>query len=315
MVYSRTGINERRASQLWPAFQRDLRRARTATWAATAQEEHDRLRVDLRRQHAQLSTTRFELPCEGWWAIPKPKRTNYLDGRQHPQIRTIEAVTKHSPRSAKVWESVLWVVLSPQCELRFLTHLVNAFDESRLDRIVGGLRDGDPYNVANDLQDLNATAMVVAKIRLLVNEKRIPRAFDLACALVQMLCYHAINPLYGAAAMKLWHLTSKVVLEGLVKDGLQFSRCLDGFAGFTSALRDRIHRAHTLYGVERLGTGPRFRWETLVDLSHHGIFGFATPELGGAEGLHSLLDSKPTPDGASLAQRDPLFRPAIRQAE
>jgi hypothetical protein len=73
-------------------------------------------------------------------------------------------------------------------------------------------------------------------------------------------------------------------------------------------LRERLVSAEALYGVHRLVLGPRFRWETIVDMNRECIRGFATPELDRSDLLQSFLDVGPATRRKTCGlDKDPLF--------
>jgi len=303
---------DRRTAVLGIAYSRAIRRAQTAVWAGVAEAEYEARRLDLRRQNLVSSSTRERsaVSRRGWQQIPKSRQKQYLAGTRRPQKHVIDDVAEHAPGSDKAFRSVLWQVLSPQTDLQTCMVIVSMFDERKLETFVSDLLLGHPHNVVEHLADLNSTGALVAHIRLLVHRKEPDRAFDEGCALAQALCYHAVNPLFASGAPLLWDLISQgvfVALE-LCKDKLKFSRCRDGFRHFSKALWERLVSAQALYGVRRLALGASFKWETIVDMNHECIRGFATPELDRPDILQSFLDvGSPNARISSQLDKDPLF--------
>jgi hypothetical protein len=311
-----SGVVDRRTQALGPTFERAIRTTQTAVWASVAGTEHDKQATNLRRQHASSSAARerFTLPAEGWWAISASRQALYLEGKRHPQKRMIDGVAKHAPLSRDAFYSSLWPMLSPQTDLNACTRTVVMFGKPKLDTLVNGLLTGRAWEVSTCLEDLNATAALVAQIRLSVNDGELNDAFDTGCALAQALCYHSVNPLFASKATALWDLVSQGVLEGLRNGGFQFSRCREGFEHFSNVLRTRLGDAKWHYGIHRLVSGPELRWSTIVDLNQECIRGFATPELDRHDSLQSFLDADKSarPRTADTLDKDPLFIPAKR---
>ncbi len=306
-----SGIVDKKTAEQGPAYVREIRQVRTALWAAVAQAEHVAWQIALRRKFLSSNTRseKFSLPCEGWSAISELRRKPYLEGTRHPHEQTIEVVANHAPVSRKAFYSVLWQVLSPQTDLQTCMNTVFAFDDEKLDALVSNLLLGQAHNVAEHLVDLRATGALVAYIRLLGHERNYVRAFEVGCALTQSLCYHAVNPLFVTVAPRLWNVVSKGVLEGLQNSQFRFSRCSDGFQYFSDTLWARLTSAEALYGVHRLAAGPKFRWETIVDMNCECIRGFATPGHDRPDLLQSFLDvGSANRHLVSGLDKDPLFR-------
>lgn len=102
---------------------------------------------------------------------------------------------------------------------------------------------------------------------------------------------------------------SQGVLEGLRKDGFQFSRCRDGFEYFCNVLRKRLQDVKSHYGIHRLASGPDLRWSTIVDLNQECIRGFSMPELDRPDILQFFLDADKAAKRRTtdILDRDPLF--------
>lgn len=310
------GAIDRRTEALGPTYERAIRTTRTALWASVADTEHRKQATNLRRQHGSSSTGcgRFALPAEGWWAIPAPRKAIYLEGKRHPQKHVVDNIAKYAPSSQDVFYSSLWPMLSPQTDLNTCARLVVMFGKVKLDNLVSSLLTGRAWEVSECLADLNTTATLAAQIRLLMHDKNLNDAFDTGRALVQVLCYHSVSPLFAPKASTLWNLVSQGVLEGLRKGGLQFSRCREGFDYFGNLLQIRLQNAKSLYGVHRLASGPELMWSTIVDLNQECILGFSTPGLDRPDALQSFLDAdkyarRRTVD---ILDRDPLFIPVRR---
>lgn len=311
-----SGVVDRKTETLGPAYERAIRTTQTAVWASVADTEHYKQAANLRRQHASSSAAhgRFTLPDEGWWTISASRRAIYLEGKRHPQKHVINSIAKHAPLSRDAFYSSLWPMLSPQTDLNTCERTVVMFGRSKLDTLVNSLLTGRAWEVSESLADLNTTAVLVAQIRLLVDDKDLNNAFDAGCVLAQMLCYHSVNPLFAPKASVLWDLVSLGVLEDLRKDGFQFSRCREGFEYFGNVLRARLQDVKSHYGIHRLVSGPELRWSTIVDLNQECIRGFSTPELDRPDILQFFLDAdKPARRRtADTLDRDPLFIPARR---
>ena len=293
------------------AYERRIRETQTAVRASVAAAEHERQAIRLRRQHAHsgIERGRFSLPHEGWWAIASSRQARYLEGRRHPQKRMVDDMAKHAPFSRAAFYSYLWPMLSPQNDLKGCTRKVIGFGETKLDTLVSNLLAGEAHSASDYLGDLDTTATLVARIRLLVKDKKVDEAFNAGCALTQMLCYHAVHPLLAAKASMLWDLVAEGVLANLRSHGLAFSRCREGFEGFAAVLWERLQSVKCLYGIHRLVSGPELSWSTMVDLSQDCIRGFSTPDLDRSDILQSFLDAdKHLGRRASeLLDRDPLF--------
>jgi|GEM_PF-3570386 len=305
-----SGMMEKRAARLGPAYLREIRQVRTATWAAVANADCEAWRTDLRRQYlnSHPRPAKFTLPCEGWWAISKSRQNPYLAGVRHPHDRTVEDVAKHAPASRQALYSVLWEALSPKTDLGTCRNIVMAFGREELEGIVYSLLSGRALEVTDRLAELRTTGALVALIRLAGHERDCDAAFDAGCALAQALCFHSVSPYFSTIASRLWNVVSQGALEGLRKDRLQFSRCRDGFLQFSSVLWDRLNSAEALYGVHRLASGPRFSWTTIVDMNRECIRGFATPGLERPDALQSFLDYGSTNQRSMMAlDKDPLF--------
>lgn len=287
-----SGIVDKKTADLGPAYAREIRQVRTATWAAVAQAEHEAWRNDLRRQYfnSHPRPGKFSLPSEGWSAISESRQKPYLAGVRHPHDRTIEDVSKHAPGSRKAFCCALWEVLSPNTDLATCMGAVTMYGEEELETVVSSLLSGHALDVVDRLAELRTTGALVAQIRLLGHARNNERAFDVGCALAQTLCYHAVNPLFAAIAARLWNVVSEGMLEGLRKGQFQFSRNRDGFLHFSETLWERLASAEALYGVHRLALGPRFRWATIVDMNSECIRGFATPGIELPDTLQSFLD-------------------------
>lgn len=293
MAMSRfSGIVGERMAAVSPTYIREILQSQTATWAGVAQAEDDALRIKLRREHmnSHRRSEKFFLPLEGWSAIPKLSQERYLEGVRRPQNHTVEDVATHAPVSRTVFYNVLWHVLSPKADLATCVNTVSAYGEDSLNIVVSSLLNGRALDVVDQLAELRTTGALVAQIRLLVHERRTDHAFDVACALAQALCYHAVNPLLATAAPRVWNLVSQGILKGLRKGQFQFSPCCDGFLHFSNTLWDRRSRAEALYGIHRFVEGPRFNWATIVDMSRECIRGFATPGIERPDALQSFLE-------------------------
>lgn len=311
-----SGVIDRKTQGLGPAYERTIRTTQTAVWASVADAEHYKQANDLRRQHASSSVAhgRFTLPDEGWWTIPNLRKALYLEGKRHPQKRMIDNVAKHAPSSRDTFFSPLWQMLSPTTDLKTCEQTVVMFGKPKLDTFVSNLFTGRAWEESERLADLNATAALVAQIRLLVNDKKLNDAFDTGCALVQVLCYHSVNSLFAQKASALWDLVSQGVLQDLYKDGFQFSRCRDGFEYFSDVLRTRIQNVKSHYGIDRFVSGPELRWSTIVDLNQECIRGFSIPEVERPDVLQSFLEvDRPVGRRTTTPlDRDPLFVPVKR---
>lgn len=304
------GTIEKKASDLGPAYAREIRQLRSATWAAVAQAVHDAFRKDIQRQwlNSNGRPERFSRPRAGWSAISEARQERYLEGVRHPHARTIEDVAKHAPGSREAFCNILWQVLSPKPNLTSCMNTVMVFGEEELGSVIRCLLSGQVLDMTSRLAELRTTGALVAKIRLLSHERDDCGAFEAGCALAQALCFHAVNPLFATVAQRLWNVVSKGVLEGLHNDHFQFSRCREGFAQFSDALWERLTNAEGLYGIHRLFSGPRFTWPTIVDMNRECIRGFATPGLERPDSLQSFLDYGPANHRLTRElDKDPLF--------
>ena len=293
MAMSRfSGIVDERTAALGLAYVRDIRRVRTATWAAVAQAEHEARRIELRQQYLNTLPRPEKFPhlCEGWSAISELRQKPYLEGVRHPQDRTIENVSRYAPASRKAFYCTLWEVLSPDTDLATCMNTIMMFGEENLETVIGSLLSGRALDVAQQLAELRTTAVLAAHIRLLRHTKKNDQAFDVGCVLAQALCYHAVNPHFATVAPRLWNLVSAGILEGLQNGQFQFSHYRDGFLHFSDALWERRVSAEALYGVHRLASGPPFSWSTIVDMNRECIRGFVTPGVERPDTLQSFLD-------------------------
>jgi hypothetical protein len=307
------GIVDKKTARLGPAYAREIRQVRTATWAAVAKAEHEAWRNNLRRHYlaSRPRPKKFSPPSEGWLSISELRQRSYLAGVRHPHDRTIEDVAKHAPGSRIAFYSVLWEALSPGADLSACRNIVMAFGEQDLESVVRSLASGQAHDVAGLLAELRTTGALVAFIRLASHERDGDRAFDAGCAVVQALCFHSVSPYFSTIASRLWNLASEGILEGLQKDGFRFSRCRDGFLEFSNVLWERLGSAEALYGIHRLASGPRFTWATIVDMNRECIRGFATPGLECPDALESFLDyGSSNKQSTSILDRNPLFIPA-----
>lgn len=311
MVMPRSfGTGEKKAADIGPKYLREIRQVRTSTWAAVARAETEALQNDIRRQYLRSDVSPRKLlgRHEGWSAISEPRQKEHLAGTRHPQDRTIKEVAKHAPESRNAFRCVLWQMLSPKANVTGWMNTVTVFGENELEDIVGRLSSGQALDVAGRLADLRTTSALVAKARLLGHERDHAGAFDVGCALVQTLCFHAVNPLFTAVAQKLWTVVATGVLQGLHKGNFKFSRCLEGFPLFADLLWERRGSAEALYGLSRSNLGPRFSWATAVDMSYECIRGFATPDVERSDSLQSFLDCVPADRQITKAlDNDPLF--------
>lgn len=307
---------DRKTEALGPTFERAIRTTRTAVWASVAGTEHDKQATNLRRQHASSSAAhgRFILPAEGWWTISASRQALYLEGKRHPQKRMIDGVAKHAPLSRDAFYSSLWPMLSPQTDLNTCERTVVMFGKLKLETLVNNLLSGHAWKVSECLTDLNTTAALVARIRLLVSDKELNDAFDTGCALAQVLCYHSVSQLFAPKALALWNLVSRCVLVGLRNNELQFSCCSRGFEYFSNVLRSRILDVKSHYGIHRVISGPDLRWSTIVDLNQECIFSFSAPELDRPNALQFFLDAHQLGKGRTtdILEKDPLFIPVRR---
>jgi len=305
------GRVDQKTQALGLAYERRIRKTQTAVWASVAAAEHERQAIHLRRQHANtgIERGRFSLPHEGWWAIASSRQALYLEGQRHPQKRMIDDMARHAPSSRQAFYSYLWPMLSPQTDLKGCMRKVIGFGEAKLDTLVSSLLAGEARSASEYLGDLDTTATLVARIRLLMDGKKVDEAFNAGCALTQMLCYHAVHPLFAAKASMLWDLVAEGVLADLRSHEFAFSRCREGFEGFAAVLWARLQSVKCLYGIHRLVSGPELSWSTMVDLSQECIRGFSTPDLDRPDILQSFLDAdKHSGRRASeLLDRDPLF--------
>lgn len=310
------GRVDQRTLALGSAYERRIRKTQTAVWASVAAAEHETQARHLRRQHANsgIERGRFSVPHEGWWALPGPRQARYLDGQRHPQKRMIDGVAKHAPVSYAVYHSFLWPMLSPKTDLKTCVRKVAVFGKTELDILVRSLLAGEAHSISRRLEDLDTVATLVAHVRVLVDDKKVDEAFDAGRALTQMLCYHAVHPLFSVKASMLWDLVAEGVLADLRNKGFAFSRCREGFEGFTTVLWSRLQSVKSLFGIHRLASGPELSWSATVELSEECICGFSTPDFDRPDALQSFLDADKYLGrrASELLDRDPLFIPVRR---
>jgi len=113
-------------------------------------------------------------------------------------------------------------------------------------------------------------------------------AFEIACCLIQALCFLAISRRYVSAMEAITEVVQRTVLAEQSDHKFVITSDRAAFAATYEALLLLVTEIDRVTGIRDLRLGERHEWLTYVDLTRHLVKALATP---GGEAREAALDA------------------------